>query len=94
VKLKRNEGMQLVRVRLTRKFAESIDGVSLSGRRVGDVFDLVEAEARLLFAEQWAEPAERQPSENADTSASPVVNEVIADLAGLGSNPPRDQEPV
>jgi hypothetical protein len=43
-----------MRVRLTRKFAERLDGVDLSGRHVGDQLDLSPAEARLLVAERWA----------------------------------------
>jgi hypothetical protein len=44
-----------MKVRLTKKLAECIDGVDLSDSHVGDVLDLSEAEARLLIAEQWAE---------------------------------------
>ena len=43
-----------VKVRLTRKFAEMIDGIDLSGVRAGDVLELTEEEARLLIAEGWA----------------------------------------
>jgi hypothetical protein len=43
-----------MRIRLTRKFAERIDGVDLSRRRVGDVIDLTVHEARTLIAEGWA----------------------------------------
>ena len=43
-----------MRIRLTRKFAERIDGVDLSRRRVGDVIDLPVDEARALIAEGWA----------------------------------------
>ena len=46
-----------MRVRLTRKFAEQLDGVDLRAHDVGDVLDLPEREARLLLAEEWAEPA-------------------------------------
>jgi hypothetical protein len=56
-----------MRVRLTRKLAEQIDGVDLRGCEVGDVLDLPRAEARLLLAERWAvadtggrEPARRR----------------------------------
>jgi hypothetical protein len=45
-----------VKVRLTRKLAEMIDGVDLSGRRVGDVLDITRTDADLLIAEGWAEP--------------------------------------
>ena len=49
-----------MKVRLIRKFAERIDGVSLEGVRVGDVLDLDEREARLLIAEDWATDRERR----------------------------------
>jgi hypothetical protein len=49
-----------MKVRLTRKLAEIIDGVSLEGARVGDVLDLGEREARLLIAEDWATDRERR----------------------------------
>src|SRR5262245_54497351 len=48
-----------MRVLLRRKLAEVIDGVDLSGRNVGDVFDLPDEEARLLIAEGWAIPERR-----------------------------------
>jgi len=41
-------------VRITRKFAEFIDGVDLSARRVGDVIEVPSKDARLLVAENWA----------------------------------------
>jgi hypothetical protein len=40
-----------MRVVLTRKLAECIDGVDLTGHIVGDVLDLPFAAARLLIAE-------------------------------------------
>jgi len=45
-----------MRVRLTRKLAEAIDGVDLSGHSVGETFDLPRRDARLLIAEGWAQP--------------------------------------
>lgn len=48
-----------MRVRLTRKFADQIDGVDLEGFRVGDVLDLPPLQARLLLAEEWAVPERR-----------------------------------
>jgi hypothetical protein len=44
----------MVRVRLTRKFANLIDGIDLSHRRAGDELDLTEREARILILEGWA----------------------------------------
>ena len=41
-------------MRITRKFAEFIDGVDLSARRVGDVIEVSARDAKLLLAERWA----------------------------------------
>ena len=49
-----------MKVRLTKKLAERIDGINLGSSRVGDVLDLSEPEARLLIAEDWATPRERR----------------------------------
>jgi len=49
-----------VRVRLTKKLAECLDGVDLTRCRVGDALNLPAHEAQLLIAEQWATPAERR----------------------------------
>jgi hypothetical protein len=43
-----------MRVLLKRKLAECIDGVDLSGHKVGDVLELPSRKARLLMAEEWA----------------------------------------
>lgn len=45
-----------MRVRLTRKLANCLDGVDVSDRQVGEVIDLAPREARLLVAEEWAVP--------------------------------------
>jgi hypothetical protein len=45
-----------MRVRLTRRLANCIDGVNLSAHRVGDVFEVTRHEAELLIAEEWAVP--------------------------------------
>jgi|RhiMethySRZTD1v2_1073278.scaffolds.fasta_scaffold11957_1 hypothetical protein len=49
-----------MKVRLTKKLAERIDGINLGASRVGDVLELSEPEARLLIAEDWATPRERR----------------------------------
>ncbi|HEY6212738.1 MAG TPA: hypothetical protein VIW45_10650 [Vicinamibacterales bacterium] len=49
-----------MKVRLTKKLADEIDGVSLDGRDVGDVLDISPTEARLLVAEDWATTEERR----------------------------------
>ena len=43
-------------IRLTRKLADWLDGIDVTDRRVGDVFDLPIHDAQLLIAEGWAEP--------------------------------------
>jgi hypothetical protein len=43
-------------VRLTRKLAEEIDGIDLTGRQVGDFLSLSGRDAQLIIAEGWAEP--------------------------------------
>ena len=48
-----------MRVRVTRKLADCLDGVDLSRCGEGDVIELPEPEARLIVAEQWAMPARR-----------------------------------
>jgi len=42
---------------LTKKFADELDGVELSGREVGDRLCLSTDQAALIVAEGWAEPA-------------------------------------
>lgn len=44
-----------MRVRLTVKLAEMVNGIDLSHCVEGDVIELTEREARLLMAEGWAE---------------------------------------
>jgi hypothetical protein len=61
--LLRPQGM---RVLLTKKLAEFIDGVDLSSRHVGEILDVSPVEARLLVAEQWAIPDRRSPDRPMD----------------------------
>jgi hypothetical protein len=49
-----------MKVRLTRKYAERIDGIDLRNQQVGDVIDMPEPQARLLLLEQWALPERRE----------------------------------
>jgi hypothetical protein len=46
-----------MRIRLTRKLSQRLNGVDISGRSVGDVIELPRHEAELLLAEGWALPA-------------------------------------
>lgn len=58
-------------VRLTRKYAEKIDGVDLSEKQVGDRLDLSVREARMLIAEGWAAPCERGHADRENTEEPP-----------------------
>ena len=49
-----------MRVWLTRKLADYIDGVDLSGQEIGDVLELSSRDAALLLAEGHAEPDRRK----------------------------------
>lgn len=44
----------IMKVWLTRKHAERIDGVDLRAYEVGDTLDVPPEDARILLAEQWA----------------------------------------
>ena len=44
-----------MKVRLTRKFADMINGIDLSKARAGQMLDLPAHEANMLMAEGWAE---------------------------------------
>jgi hypothetical protein len=62
--------MEKIRVRLTKKFANMIDGVDLSRYMVGQTLKVTPAEARVLTAEGWAEPVEPRTRRE---SAEPTV---------------------
>lgn len=49
-----------MRVRLTKKHAERIDGIDLKGHQPGDLMDLPAEQARLIVAEEWAIPERRE----------------------------------
>jgi hypothetical protein len=63
--------VEVAPVRLTRKYADSIDGIDLSERQVGDRLPLPSRDARMLIAEGWAEPVasqeQRTPSARVDS---------------------------
>ena len=61
-------------VRLTRKFADMIDGVDLTDAQVGDELNLAPHEADVLIAEGWAERA-RPPRRRADDVQSKASEE-------------------
>jgi hypothetical protein len=47
-----------MKIRLTRKFSEFINGIDLTHRRVGEIIELPRHEAEILLAEDWAAPAD------------------------------------
>lgn len=53
-----NSRERKVVVRLTRKFADAIDGIDLAQAHVGDRLLLPRHDAAVLIAEGWAERAE------------------------------------
>ena len=48
-----------VKVRLTRKFAENLNGIDLSHVRAGEDVELEAREAEMLIAEGWADAIEQ-----------------------------------
>ena len=50
-----------LRVRITRKLAEVLNGVDVSRVQEGDCVDLSARDARLLIAEGWAELVDPHP---------------------------------
>lgn len=55
-----------VRVRLTRKLSEALNGLDLKQYVVGEVLNLPESFARMLVAEGWAEPVDEPLATAAD----------------------------
>jgi hypothetical protein len=49
-----------MKVVLTRKLADSMDGINVAAYQVGDVLELTASQARLLVAEEWATPERRR----------------------------------
>ena len=60
-----------MKLRLTRKFAEFIDGIDLSRSRAGDLIELSERDAAVLMAEGWAVP-DALPRAEATDRARPL----------------------
>ena len=75
-----------MKVRLTKKLAERIDGVDLSEHHVGEVLELSARESRVLIAEEWATERERRRvqaelvgSERRRTQSESLVDEQDTD---------------
>lgn len=58
-----------MRIRLTRKLANVLNGVDLTHCRVGNVLDVELSTAQMLVAEEWAEPVE--PNRDSAVNRSP-----------------------
>jgi hypothetical protein len=65
-----------MRVRLTKKFAERIDGIDLRAHKPGDTLDLSRSDAFNLIAEGWAV---RKTQPRRYTSAASQSRAIAAD---------------
>ena len=63
-------------IRLVRKLANFLNGVDLTHRRVGDLFDCPEAEGRILVLEEWARVEGPAVSQTASVAAGELSNEI------------------
>lgn len=64
----------LIVVRLTRKYAEMINGVDLAGYEVGDILRLPSRDAALLIAEGWASACARPSEDRRQQSPTPALD--------------------
>lgn len=62
-------------VRLTRKYADMIDGVDLAAAHVGDELKLPTHDADMLIAEGWAEPTSERRGGRRATDVQPSAAE-------------------
>jgi hypothetical protein len=69
-----------MKVRLTKKLADRIDGIYVGDRQVGDLLDLPADKARLLVAEDWATPAEPSLRIVSRRQAQPVMRPRVDEL--------------
>lgn len=76
-----------MKVVLTRKLADCMDGVDVADRHVGDVLDLEPADAWVLIAEQWAIPDRRREHDGFRVNDGRRVTDVRAETAGGTSSP-------
>lgn len=71
-------------VRLTRKYAEMIDGVDLAAAHVGDELKLPTHDADMLIAEGWAEPTSDRRGGRRSTDIQPSASEGRGARKGSG----------
>ena len=65
------------KVRLTRKLAEVVNGIDLSGVEPGDEMELSTREAAILIAEGWATPIAESPDDALSLSTRRVSEALI-----------------
>ena len=71
-----------MKVQLTVKLADIVDGVDLCHCAEGDVIDLSERDAALLLAEKWAVPAD-----STDQATRVARHALVADVAADQGRP-------
>jgi hypothetical protein len=69
-----------MRIQLTRKLADYLDGIDLSNHAEGDTIDLPSRDAALLVAEGWAIPLKESPAEVREFSSA-FVPAIAADTS-------------
>lgn len=77
-----------MKVRLSKKLAERLNGVDVSSVRAGDVLEVSEREATILLAEKWAVPVEEPPDAKVQ-EPPPVLPIATPDTAAVV--PPQNQ---
>jgi hypothetical protein len=84
-------GPDEMKVRLTRKLAESIDGVDLSHKRVGKIINVERHNAQLLIAEGWGAPADTVGERSSDirSEARPRTGRITDRPDSADDRPPR-----
>ena len=76
---------EITPVRLTRKYAEALNGVDLSGHDVGDRLPLPPRDARLLIADGWAAPAPAGERRQSDLVRSAARSSFTNDRGTVGN---------
>jgi hypothetical protein len=81
-------GPDEMKVRLTRKLADSIDGVDLSHKRVGRIINVGRHDAQLLIAEGWGAPAETAGERTSDMRGERTPRERTAHVRDRADDRP------
>lgn len=74
-----------MKVRLTKRLADFLDGVDLTGLSVGDVVELPPREARILIKEEWGI--------RVDPETRPVRRRTVQELTEAADRPRRRKGP-